>query len=162
MSKLISGPVNVVRLEGKMGSIKKVIYLFIDRHIPVNQQTECSDIFAKDVNSYFVDTFKEIKDSDVTYDLFMELDIDKLANPLSDSFVEGRDMYLFEMAKLFTKLFRFDNDSNKIKINEMFKNVRLHYLDIRLDLWMTYDQEDRLEFLYTEINPKAVETRLLK
>ena len=31
-SKQINGPINVVRLEGKVNEIKKVIYLFMDIH----------------------------------------------------------------------------------------------------------------------------------
>jgi hypothetical protein len=36
----INGPLNVVRLEGKINKIKKVIYVFLDIHIDVNNHTK--------------------------------------------------------------------------------------------------------------------------
>lgn len=163
MSKVfVNGPINVVRLEGKIGSVKKVIYLFFDSHRPCNQQTACSDIFARDVNTYFVDMFKEIKDSDVTYDFFMELDIDNLSDPMSNSLTEARNNYISQMIHLFRKLFRFDNDANKIKVNEIFENVRLHYLDVRVYLWMTYDEEKHLDDMLETLDTRNIPMRTVK
>ena len=42
MSSNISGPVNVVRVEGYINNIKKVLYLFMDIHVFVFHQTKCS------------------------------------------------------------------------------------------------------------------------
>ena len=41
----INGPTNVVRLEGKVNNIKKVIYVFFDFHIEPNFQTTCDNGF---------------------------------------------------------------------------------------------------------------------
>ena len=159
---LINGPVNVARLEGKIGSVPKVIYLFMDRHDSVVHQTECTDIFAKDVNTYFVDTFKEIKGSDTTYDFFMETNLGESKESQSDSFFQLRERYIDDMIRLFTGLFRFDNDSNKIKINEVFENVRLHYLDIRDHLQVTIRDEYQLDNVLGRINPRNLKLRDLK
>ena len=45
----INGPVNVVRLEGNINDISKVIYFMFDFHNNVNNQTKCNDI-----RSYYV------------------------------------------------------------------------------------------------------------
>ena len=58
--KEINGPTNIVRLEGSIGSVKKIIYLFFDTHLEVSGQTECDNIFAKDVQMYFADNFNLI------------------------------------------------------------------------------------------------------
>lgn len=37
----INGPINVVRMEGEINNIHKVIYLFMDDHLDINKQTSC-------------------------------------------------------------------------------------------------------------------------
>lgn len=133
-SKQISGPTNVVRLEGNVHGIKKVIYLFMDWHVPVEHQTECTNLFSKDVNKYFIDSFNEInKKSSLVYDFFMEIRpteelVDK--NMIEQS-QKRKYLYIGQVLKLFTKLFEYDKEKNKVKIPKMFNNVRLHYLDVR-------------------------------
>ena len=39
--KEISGPINVIRLEGIVNGIKKVITLFMDIHLDEEDQTKC-------------------------------------------------------------------------------------------------------------------------
>ena len=34
-SVLINGPINVIRLEGKINNIKKVLYIFMDVHVNI-------------------------------------------------------------------------------------------------------------------------------
>ena len=163
MSKLlVNGPVNVVRLEGKIGSVPKVIYLFMDRHDPLIHETECSDIFARDVNTYFIDTFKEIKDSNLTYDFFMEIYGDLAKDVQSNAFFQLRSRYIDDMTRLFAQLFRIDRKSNKIKINEIFENVRLHYLDVRDHLQVTRRDEFLLDNVLGKINPRDLKLGDLK
>ena len=40
----VNGPYNVVRLEGNVGKVKKVLYVFFDVHNDVSGQTECQNI----------------------------------------------------------------------------------------------------------------------
>lgn len=54
----INGPINTVRLEGKIGDVKKVIYLFMDNHVPVNSQSQCRDFAGTDVAKYIYQTIK--------------------------------------------------------------------------------------------------------
>ena len=48
----VSGPVNVVRLEGNINNIPKVIYIVMDIHMSPNEQSECKDIRSKHIKKY--------------------------------------------------------------------------------------------------------------
>ena len=132
---MIKGPVNVLRLEGKIHGIKKFIYLFMDYHISANAQTQCKNIFSKDVQKYFVDTFYQLNDSDKIYDFFLEIYPSELADDIQKTTIatkkEYKNIYIEEVVKFFRKIFSYDSKKNKVMVNELFKNVRLHYLDIR-------------------------------
>mgnify|MGYP003446168035 CR=1 FL=1 len=76
--KYVSGPLNVARLEGEVNGIKKVIYLFMDFHLDISQQLECSNIYAQHINTYLLNNFKKLKDSGKMYDIFLEEAFDKI------------------------------------------------------------------------------------
>lgn len=59
ISNQINGPINVVRMEGKIGNIKKVVYLFMDRHNDYNVQTKCNNPGSIDVQEYFKNSFRD-------------------------------------------------------------------------------------------------------
>ena len=134
----VNGPVNTVRLEGKIGNIKKTIYLFMDFHIDVEKQTECEDIRSIDIDKFLIKTFDEAKKTfpEKTYDLFVEY------NPLygirfSKSQHKGR--YLFEQTeKLFRKSVNIDK-KGKVSQSKQLNNVRLQYADIREYTTRRYD-----------------------
>jgi hypothetical protein len=46
----VNGPINVVRLEGIINNIKKVIYVFFDYHSPLIYQTRCEDDSSISIN----------------------------------------------------------------------------------------------------------------
>ena len=122
----INGPVNIVRLEGNVGGVNKVIHLFMDFHMQVNQQTECDNVRNIDVDKFLVKLFDENKGK--IYDLFVE------NNPLYPyrfpDLTKLKGRYLFEQtAKLMNKAMRFDKD--KVVQSGEFDNVRFHYADIR-------------------------------
>ena len=131
---MINGPVNVIRLEGIIHNVKKIIYLFMDYHIGVNSQTQCENIFSKDVQKYFVDSFYDLNNTKNKYDFFVELYPSELAD---ENYKHGisqkdyKDKYIEEVVKLFRKIFVYDSDKNKVSANKYFQNMRLHYLDIR-------------------------------
>ena len=163
MSKTyLNGPINVARLEGHIGSMPKVIYLFMDRHDPITIQTQCTQLSSIDINKYLFNTFKELRDSDKTYDFFMEVHPFEIASSYPKRSYEKRDIYIEEVVKLFIKLFRFDNDANKIKINEMFTNIRLHYLDIRYYLRMVDRDEANLYSIASSINRNNISPNHVK
>jgi hypothetical protein len=113
----INGPLNVVRLEGKINKIKKVIYVFFDIHIDVNNQTKCDDFEAIDIVTYLAKEFKENSDKEI--DFFMEGRTSELDLFLKD--IHFKDKYIAEVIKFFAQNFKKNN----------FDNVRFHYIDIR-------------------------------
>lgn len=129
----ISGPTNVVRLEGQIAGINKVLYLFMDYHMPPGMETECSNIYTKDVKQYFTETFQKLNDSDKMYDFIIETRPSEIYPPAQfiDSYMKRKDIYIVSIIKLFAQLFNFDKDKNQVKISDVFKNIRLHYLDVR-------------------------------
>ena len=132
--RFVSGPVNIVRLEGQINRVNKVIYLFLDYHIDVTKQTQCANIFSKDVQKYFVDNFYKLNEGDKMYDFFIEIYPTELANneyKNPESVDDYKDKYIEEVVKLFRKIFKYDAKKNKVTTNKLFNNIRLHYLDIR-------------------------------
>jgi hypothetical protein len=136
-NKSVNGPINIVRLEGKIGRINKVIYILMDFHLSVGQQTECDDIRSTDIDKFLVNVFDKVYETnkDKTYDLFVEL------NPLYD-IVFGKSpnkgRYLFEQTKkLFSQSININ--SGKVYQSDKLKNVRFHYADIREYTTRRYD-----------------------
>ena len=130
-ARMINGPVNVIRLEGDVHGVKKILYLFLDYHVSVQNQTQCTNVFSEDVQKYFIDNFYKLNQGSKIYDFFAEIYPSELAENKRTRFIDYKDKYIEEVIKIFKKLFRFDPKKNKVRINELFKNVRLHYLDIR-------------------------------
>lgn len=124
----ITGPINVVRLEGQIDSTKKVIYLFLDWHEDVNKQTECTNVYSRDVQKYLAQSFYELNGADKIYDFFMEIrPTDIMMNDIN----ENREKYILQVMKLFSNVFNFNPIKNKVEMSNIFENVRLHYLDVR-------------------------------
>ena len=113
----INGPLNVVRLEGKINKIKKIIYVFFDIHMDVGNQTKCDDFDAQDIANYLAKEFKGINGKEI--DFFMEGRTSELDLFLKD--IHFKDKYIAEVVKFFTQNFKKNN----------FDNVRFHYIDIR-------------------------------
>lgn len=148
--QMISGPVNVVRLEGNVHDIKKVIYLFMDYHIDVKNQTQCANVFSQDVQKYFANSFYKLNKGTQTYDFFLEVYPTELGGRkqnLNES-VDYKNMYIEEVVKFFRRIFVHNPKKNIVTINKLFKNVRLHYLDIR-DYYKTniYEQVSQMKSL---------------
>ena len=132
--KQINGPVNVVRLEGEFKGIKKVLYVFMDFHIPTCAQTACDNVFRKDIDGFFAESFHNLNSSSKTYDFFFEtweMTFENIKYGLHfESKKNYKDRYIEEIYKLFRKLFTYESD--KVQISKLFTNIRLHYLDIRV------------------------------
>jgi len=133
--KHVNGPINVVRLEGNVEGIDKVIYLFMDYHYDVSQQTECENIYAKDIQLYLADSFRKLNDTNKMYDFFLEIHMSELqkvkfgyAYPAP---INYKEKYIIEIRKFFNKIFRHEPSENKVFVSDKLKNVRLHYIDIR-------------------------------
>lgn len=125
----VSGPVNVIRLEGKVGNIEKSIYVFFDFHINTSEQTKCDDIRSEDVAKYMVDTFDEARKANPkqSYDFFFERG--PLRPYLHDTRLKG--IYLEQVSELFMKSFEIDLEKKKVQKSTKVPNVRFHHTDIR-------------------------------
>src|SRR5687768_7028450 len=115
--QMVNGPVNVLRLEGTIHDTKKVIYLFMDYHMQVHNQTQCDNIFSEDVHKYFTINFHKLNQSKKMYDFFVEIYPSELAD---DRYRKGlvqmnpKDKYIEEVVKFFRKIFRYDPKKNKV------------------------------------------------
>ncbi|XWV25576.1 hypothetical protein QJ856_gp0178 [Tupanvirus deep ocean] len=131
--KEVSGPVNAIRMEGMVHGVNKVIYLFLDWHENIHFQTECTNVFSKDLNKYLAENFYKLNGSKTTYDFFMEVrPTDIFPAPQKEmQFQTKKNIYLWQVIKLFSSAFSYDREKDKVRMSDYFKNVRLHYLDIR-------------------------------
>jgi hypothetical protein len=121
----INGPINIIRLEGKINNISKIMYLFMDIHQPVTNQTECDDIFSKDVDKYLVDVFSKIN-TNKTIDLFVEQHPTNVSMNRNN---EYKNKYIQNINKFFSKSFK--KDKKKVITNKLFPSIRFHHMDPR-------------------------------
>ena len=137
--KFVNGPINVARLEGEVNGIRKVIYLFMDNHSDLSQQTECSNIYAQHINTYLLNIFTKLKNSDKIIDVFLEEDLEFALNKgaISGKWrydikgIQRSDIYLLEVLLMFKKMFNFSPEANKVFKTPLFDNMRIHYIDPR-------------------------------
>jgi hypothetical protein len=122
----ISGPVNLIRMEGKVNGINKIFYFFMDFHLDPNIQMECEDIHSKNVKDYLVSTFDRLKSSNHKIDFFLETFPD-----MSGYTTNYSGNYLAQLRHLFERIFKFNFKQNKVMKSKEFPNLRLHYIDIR-------------------------------
>lgn len=119
----ISGPINLIRVEGKINNQVKIFYFFMDLHINCQAQTECSDIRSVHIRDYLINTFDNL---DKTVDFFLE------TFPDQSTFTTRRtDIYLNQIRDMFEKIFNFNFKEGKVVKSKDFPHVRLHYMDIR-------------------------------
>ncbi len=115
----INGPINVVRLEGSINNINKIIYVFFDYHSPLGLQTECESYDSVNVIQYLYNLFKT---TNKTLDFFLEIKQSFIKKEVSPF----KNIYINEIAKMYNKV-KFNDKSRK----DIKSNVRFHYLDIR-------------------------------
>lgn len=147
-AKQINGIVNVIRLEGKINAVDKIIYVFMGFNTDIQQQTQCTNIFAKDIKKYFVDSFQNLHLSAETYDFFLNIQPSSLAST-HDRFL-NRDGYMDEVQKMFRRLFEYDEEQNKVNMPKLFQNIRLHYFDIKP--YITLNVNDQLREIFSMID----------
>ena len=134
---LITGPINVVRLEGTINynnnNIKKILYVFFDYHEDIRYQTKCDSYESITIDTYLYNLFKNTKK---TVDFFMEIRQDNF----SDQNIQYQERYIENIFNLYNKLNPKNNKINKnknknknknINNNNINNNIRFHYLDIR-------------------------------
>jgi len=111
---LIDGPVNIVRIEGSINNVNKVLYVLFDYHNPLHEQTQCESYDSVNITKLLYNIFKNISHK---LDFFLE--IRQIQYSRYDS-TNYNKMYIHENIKLY----------NQIK-DKKFKNTRFHYMDIR-------------------------------
>jgi hypothetical protein len=123
----INGPINIIRLEGTIFNIKKIIYIYFDHHYPLNKQTKCDGYLNDDIVTFLNKEFLKIHDK--TIDFFMETSFDQEEELLKN--IHYKDRYIDEVNKFFISNILVKNNKNLgTKIN---KNIRFHYIDIRYE-----------------------------
>ena len=130
----INGPINTVRLEGKINNVKKVIYLFMDIHEPTGNETECDDILSRDVKDYLVDKFQHVNDGKMI-DFFLEAQPSHIP---SRKLHEYKENYINNLITLFSKAFQ-KSEKGQAVVNKLFPTIRFHHIDPRDYFeWTTY------------------------
>lgn len=115
----ISGPINVIRMEGNINNINKVIHIFFDYHASLYLETECNNYENINIVNYLYNIFTK---TTKTIDFFMEIKNSSIKKEISPY----KNIYITNIAKLYNRS-KFDK-SIKPNIKE---NVRFHYIDIR-------------------------------
>lgn len=130
---LINGPLNAFRLEGKIADTKKIIYLFGDIHNPISAETKCDSYTSIDFVKYFYETMKNT-DKEKQFDFLFEnyVDIDMFEQYKYSNY-KYREKYLDEIRSYVDKDIDMKEKNKKIfnAGSKSFKNLRLHYLDVR-------------------------------
>ncbi|QTF49033.1 hypothetical protein qu_138 [Acanthamoeba polyphaga mimivirus] len=149
----INGPINLVRIEGVIDGINKVVYLFMDYHADINEQTNCEDQNNSiNISKYLLDNLTTSNDNNVVYDFFLEIlpsEIFTNFNTTIFSILKDNELeYLASVKKLFLQNVETDNSNNKI--TSKLKNVRLHYIDIRDKMYLL--MYDPIRFAISSIN----------
>jgi len=128
-TSLINGPLNVIRMEGQINNIHKIIYIYMDYHLPTNRQLQCDET-AIDIQYHFAENLKNI-DKDI--DFFLEIWPSHIHT--KQNIYRGR--YIDEVARYFKKHIHHKKDINHKKIlkrNEIINSkniIRYHFIDIR-------------------------------
>lgn len=123
----INGPLNIIRLDNP--SLSKVIYLFLDVHLSLKNQTQCKSVFAQDITKYLLNTFIDMHDANRKCDFFLEILPSEVH---SHTDYTATDIYIEQVLKLFKYMVHAKNNTTStIATSPLVKNVRLHYMDIR-------------------------------
>jgi len=162
--KYVNGPVNVVRLEGKINDIRKVIYLFMDFHMPLGMQTECNNIYAKQPQTFILDNFLKLPKSGKMVDVFLEETASTILDPYHTTYghsvydLKGKELtriYIRKIISTFKKLFNYDPDMNKVFKTPVIENLRVHYADIRSMFPQEVWGDDIAHIVYGVENPNG-------
>jgi hypothetical protein len=98
-NKFINGPINIIRIEGDISGINKVLYLMADLHIPLNKQTKCEDNTSINITDYLINKFTT--QSDKIIDFFVEIKPRELSKKYDRQMYPPR--YIEEVGDLYRK-----------------------------------------------------------
>ena len=138
----INGPYNIIRLEGEINNIKKVLYIFSDFHLNCENQTNCNIDEAVDIDYYLSKTFLELNNSEKNIDFFLEIE-----NTMNNYKRPLKDMYIHNIRQFFSR--NFEIDTNKlVKKSSKYKNIRFHFSDIRNDKYILINYINKLNIYF--------------
>lgn len=129
-SQLVNGPFNIIRMEGTINGINKVIYIMMEYHMEVSNQTQCSDINSVDISKYMYSNMKQYSkmDNDKSIDFFFEYYKSEINNKVTNN----KERYIDEVNKIINASIKFDkNKITNINPDVDSRKIRMHYLDIR-------------------------------
>ena len=145
METYIDGPINIIKISGKINDTVKKLYLFMDNHKPIEQQSKCSsDKNSIDIVKFFKDNFESYTKED---------DID----------------FFLEISKYETKLKYSDDISRTIYINRIrnFFNgykpkpkIRFHYADSRS--WFLNNIDNDMDFINAILKNVSFDREILR
>jgi hypothetical protein len=169
-TKLVNGPVNAFRLEGKIGDIDKIFYFFGDIHNPINLETKCDSYTSDDFINFFYKTMLTT-DPKITYDFIHEnfYDLDMFETGKYTSYIY-RQKYITEITKYISSDMNVKTEKNNLKNigSKTFSNLRLHYLDVRnfYDAFDTNAMPQNIEYKlkqydFSSFSYKIIETAII-
>jgi ACT domain-containing protein len=83
MPKFINGPTNYAHLKGMINGVEKNVYLFMDTHYELDEQTKCESFDSIDISHYL---YRKIKDTINPLDFFMDKHYDLNEQTKCESF----------------------------------------------------------------------------
>lgn len=131
MSKLVSGPINTIRVEGKVNNIKKVLYIFFESHELLQYQTECPNIRSQHIKDYLIEQFDLAKEKGINIDFFMEILVRDEIYDKTFKYSKYTKQYIDKLREFVKNNFIIDDKTNTIKTSDEFINIRHHYIDFR-------------------------------
>jgi hypothetical protein len=99
--KSVSGPINLVRLQGSINGVQKIVYLFMDYHMDVEYQTFCSDIKAPSLRQFLMDNFEKSK---IHLDFFIEI----FPSKIMASHSQILSKYIWDIQELVKRSFNIE------------------------------------------------------
>lgn len=136
-NQYVEGPVNCIRMQGKINDIEKVIYIFFDFHLGVNSQIKCSSFKYKPLTTYLIENIESLE-KDKKVDIFLELQ----PSPMFYVMSKYKKMFLEELRDMFATNFKMEG--KKVMSPDKYPQARFHYTDIRdyikgMEVWRLID-----------------------
>lgn len=128
----INGPYNIIRLINP--DLKKTVYVMFDVHTPLQQQGKCKSVYSLDVDKFLVNEFLRVSNDANHAPVDFMFEQHHNLNTKSDDL-----LYIGNVDQLFQDIMYHDQPKSishdiwmlAITPSTLFKNVRVHSIDIR-------------------------------
>lgn len=149
-SNNVSGPINIIKLEGQIFGINKELYVYFDVHLPIQMQTRCMDIFSDTIITFLA---KQFKNTNKNIDFFLETFPSTLKYEHT-----YQTNYLNELRQFMSQAFNYNAKKDKVMPSSLFPKVRLHYIDIRDYLFwrILWDEYDALWSIFKRLYDRVL------